>query len=248
MAAAAAGNAQQMELSPTDQRLKSIGNIDLFTTDQKYNFKLTDILRKRQRPLLLLLDRDGQLLFSSIPSPESDGTKPADNVFTQAFLNDALLETQRLFRQPQQQPVSAIVEQLTINKPGERCALIILGNGFYCLRLFSLQNGSGERGDTFAALIEVISKPKHEHIDINKAKGLFRLSNREVDVLKALVSGGTDKEIAIQLAVSVETVRAYLKSIRAKLGAKTRTAIVSIVHGLQAEAAAAAAAMSNDHV
>jgi DNA-binding CsgD family transcriptional regulator len=93
----------------------------------------------------------------------------------------------------------------------------------------------------FAALIEVISKPKNEHIDINKAKGLFRLSNREVDVLKALVSGGTDKEIAIQLAVSVETVRAYLKSIRAKLGAKTRTAIVSIVHGLQAEAAAAAA-------
>ena len=36
-----------MELSPTDTRLKSIGNIDLFKTDEKYNFRLTDILRKR---------------------------------------------------------------------------------------------------------------------------------------------------------------------------------------------------------
>lgn len=231
-----------MELSPTDQRLKSIGNIDLFTTDQKYNFKLTDILRKRQRPLLLLLDRDGQLLFSSVPSLDSNGSKPADSVFTQSLLNEALAEAQRLFKQ-QQQPVDSVVDQLTINKPGERCALIILGTGFYCLRLFSLQNGSGERGEMFAALIEVISKPKSQNdsaLDINKARGLFRLSNREVDVLKALICGGTDKEIAIQLAVSVETVRAYLKSIRAKLGAKTRTAIVSIVHGLQTEAAAAA--------
>lgn len=235
-----------MELSPTDQHLKLIGNIDLFATDQKYNFKLTDILRKRQRPLLLLLDRDGQLLFSSVPSPESGAAKP-DGVFTERLLKEALVETRRLFKQPQQQPVSAVVEQLTINKPGERCALIILGNGFYCLRLFSLQNADGERGELFAALIEMISKPKNESFDLNKARGLFRLSNREVDVLKALISGGTDKEIATQLAVSVETVRAYLKSIRAKLGAKTRTAIVSIVHGLQAEAAAAAKSRQ-DHV
>jgi DNA-binding CsgD family transcriptional regulator len=49
------------------------------------------------------------------------------------------------------------------------------------------------------------------------------------------MSGDTDKEIAAKLAISVETVRAYLKSIRAKLGAKTRTAIVSIVHGLENE-------------
>jgi DNA-binding CsgD family transcriptional regulator len=40
-------------------------------------------------------------------------------------------------------------------------------------------------------------------------------------VLDALMSGQTDKEIAARLTVSVETVRAYLKSIRAKLGVKT---------------------------
>jgi DNA-binding NarL/FixJ family response regulator len=229
-----------MELSPTDSRLKLIGNIDLFKTDEKYNFKLTDILRKRQRPLLMLLDRDGQLLFSSVPSaPATNATKPTDAVFTQRLLDEALIEAQRLFKQ-QQQPVAAVVEQLTINKPGERCALIILGNGFYCLRLFSLQNAVGERGEVFAALVEAISKPKGDDVDMSKVQGLSRLSKREVDVLNALSSGATDKEIATQLAVSVETVRAYLKSIRAKLGAKTRTAVVSIVHSLQSQSAGVA--------
>lgn len=223
-----------MELSATDVRLKSIGSIDLFKTDHKYNFSLSDILRKRQRPLLMLIDRDGGLLFSSLPSAaNANGSKATDTPFTQQLIDEALAETQRLFKQ--QQPVSAVVEQLTINKPGERCALIILGNGFYCLRLFSLQDGRGERGEVFAALVEAISKPKGDKVDVNKVRGLFRLSKREVDVLNALISGGTDKEIAAQLAVGVETVRAYLKSIRAKLGAKTRTAIVSIVHGIQSD-------------
>jgi DNA-binding CsgD family transcriptional regulator len=223
-----------MELSPTDARLKSIGNIDLFKTDEKYNFRLTDILRKRQRPLLMLIDRDGNLLYASVPPAGSGTARPADTIFTQRLMDEALIEVQRLFKQ-QQAPVAAIVHQLTINKPGERCALIILGNEFYCLRLFSLQDGRGERGEVFAAIVEAISKPKGGLLDAAKAKGLFRLSKRELDVLNALISGGTDKEIATKLAVSVETVRAYLKSIRAKLGAKTRTAIVSIAHGLQAE-------------
>ena len=49
------------------------------------------------------------------------------------------------------------------------------------------------------------------------------------------MGGDTDKEIARSLTVSVETVRAYLKSIRAKLGVGTRTAIVHVVHTLHRE-------------
>jgi DNA-binding CsgD family transcriptional regulator len=228
-----------MELSPTETRLKSIGNIDLFKTDQKYDFKLTDILRKRQRPLLMLVDRSGELLYVSMPSANAGEPLAADERASKRLVDEALLETQRLFKR-EQQPIASVVEHLTINKPGERCALVILGNEFYCLRLFSLQNGLGERGEVYAALVEPISKPQKQKSKVDTAKldGLSRLSKRELDVLNVLMSGGTDKEIALKLAVSVETVRAYLKSIRAKLGAKTRTAIVSIVHGLQNEAAA----------
>jgi hypothetical protein len=146
-----------MELSPTDARLKLIGNIDLFRTDQKYDFKLTEILRKRQRPLLMLINRDGELLYSSLPPETTGSPRPTETIFTQRVMDEALIEAQRLFKH--QQPVAAVVEQLTINKPGERCALIILGTQFYCLRLFSLQNSGGERGELYAALVEAISRP-----------------------------------------------------------------------------------------
>jgi DNA-binding CsgD family transcriptional regulator len=220
-----------MELSPTDARLKSLNNIDLFRTDQKYEFKLSDILRKRQRPLLMLIDREAKLLYSSAAPPVDDRTPSP--IFTRALMDEALVEAQRLFKQAQ--PVASVVTQLIVNKPGERCAIIVLGNELFCLRLFALQDAEGDRGELYAALVEPISKPRSEGIAPQKLKGLFRLSKREMDVLDALICGDTDKEIAVKLDVSVETVRAYLKSIRAKLGAKTRTAIVSIIHGLQNE-------------
>jgi DNA-binding CsgD family transcriptional regulator len=223
-----------MDLSATDAQLKLVDNIDLFKTDEKYDFRLTDILRKRQRPLLMLINRDAELLYSSAQAVIEPPLKASKPTFTQRLIDEALVEAQRLFKQ-QQQPVTSIVKQLIINKPGERCALIILGNEFFCLRLFSLQDSGGERGELYAALVEAISKPRSDGSNVSKMKGLFRLSKREMDVLDALMSGDTDKAIAAKLTVSVETVRAYLKSIRAKLGVKTRTAIVSVVHGLHSE-------------
>src|SRR5690606_16277789 len=135
------------------------------------------------------------------------------------MIEAALVEAQKLFREPQ--PVATIVKQLVINKPGERCALVILENQFCCMRLFRLQKADENADEVYAALVEPISDPKIAGVDLDRVKGLFRLSKREVDVLDALMSGRTDKEIASRLSVSVETVRAYLKSIRAKLGVKT---------------------------
>ena len=48
--------------------------------------------------------------------------------------------------------------------------------------------------------------------------------------MQALMSGDPDKAIANDLGLSVETVRAYLKSIRVKLDVSTRTAVVHRVH------------------
>lgn len=215
-----------MDLSPTDARLSSIDRIDLYRTDEKYDFKLTDILRKRQRPLLMLLDQSGELLYSSISG--SPASEDGD------FLAAALREAKRLFHE--QLPVSSVVKQLVINKPGERCALVVLSNQFYCLRLFRLVKASDDADETYAALMEAIGKPQPPgSVDLKSVKGLFRLSKRETDVLDALMSGDTDKQIAAKLTVSVETVRAYLKSIRAKVGVRTRTAIVAAVHAMRGE-------------
>lgn len=52
------------------------------------------------------------------------------------------------------------------------------------------------------------------------------LSPRELDVVRLLATGGTDKEIAESLFVSPKTVATHLDSARRKLGAPTRTALV----------------------
>ena len=217
-----------MDLSPTDLQLVSF---DLYKTDEKYNFKLTDILRRRQRPLLFIIDKYGDPIYQcrADEGPPDDRFSPA---ITQSLIDKALKEAQYLVR-GENRPMRAVARQVIINKPGEKCALVVLDKQFWCLRVFELDGGQLDVDTRYAALVEPIGDPQTANVDLHKIKGLFRLSNREADVVEELVSGSTDKEIAQQLGISVETVRAYLKSVRAKLGVSTRTAIVSIVHNLR---------------
>ena len=216
-----------MDLSPTDLQLVPF---DLYRTDEKYNFKLTDILRRRNRPIFFILDQHGELVFSCRP----DDGAPTDRLapaITSELIAQALQEAQRLLESPQE-AVSDITRQIIVNKPGEKCALIVMDDQFWCLRMFELDSAILNVDCRFAALVEPIGNPQSGSLDASKIKGLFRLSNRESDVVRELVSGCTDKQIAKKLGISVETVRAYLKSVRGKLGVSTRTAIVSVVHNL----------------
>jgi len=54
------------------------------------------------------------------------------------------------------------------------------------------------------------------------------LTAREIDVLKRIASGNSNKEIAAQLSVTEESVKSYVKNILAKLGANDRTHAVTI--------------------
>jgi len=54
------------------------------------------------------------------------------------------------------------------------------------------------------------------------------LSSREVDVLRLIAGGNSNKEIAAQLSITEETVKGHVKSILAKLAANDRTHAVTI--------------------
>lgn len=58
--------------------------------------------------------------------------------------------------------------------------------------------------------------------------GEVLLSARETEVVRLIAAGNTNKEIAIQLSVTEETVKGHVKSILAKLGANDRTHAVTI--------------------
>lgn len=204
-----------------------LNNIDLYETDERYHFRLSDILKKRRRPLLMVIDNEGGLVYSSVP----DQGVAHDH----RLLGQALSEARSLFISEFQSP--ELARQLIIEKPGERCALVLLENEFYSLKLFPLHGPEGHaQADKYAAMVEPIVKPLSEGVDFRLVQEKWHLSKREIDVLQALMGGDTDKEIARVLEVSVETVRAYLKSIRAKMGVGTRTAIVHVVHMLHSEA------------
>jgi len=54
------------------------------------------------------------------------------------------------------------------------------------------------------------------------------LTEREIDVLRRVGSGNSNKQIAAQLEISEGTVKAHMKSILPKLGAQDRTHAVMI--------------------
>jgi DNA-binding NarL/FixJ family response regulator len=54
------------------------------------------------------------------------------------------------------------------------------------------------------------------------------LSSREIEVLRLILGGNANKEIAAQLSITEATVKGHVKSILAKLGANDRTHAVTI--------------------
>ena len=73
---------------------------------------------------------------------------------------------------------------------------------------------------------ESVSKMLEEIKRGEEAGKILLLKDREVDVLKLVARGGSNKDIAQELGISVRTVQTHLANIFAKLGVDTRTEAV----------------------
>ena len=62
------------------------------------------------------------------------------------------------------------------------------------------------------------------------APGEFGLTEREVEVLRLVAAGRTNKEIAAELYISVKTASVHVSNILRKVGAATRTEAGAIAH------------------
>jgi len=60
------------------------------------------------------------------------------------------------------------------------------------------------------------------------AHSATHLSEREIEILTLVAEGRTDNEIAIRLRISAKTVSWYVKEIRARFNARSRTHAVAL--------------------
>ena len=99
------------------------------------------------------------------------------------------------------------------------------GRRHYACRAFSLNDRRPKSGD---APVVALLFERREPLGFYASRVAFhfRLTQREQETLKYVMQGLTNKEIANQMGISPNTVKAFLKLIMTKMGVPTRSAIV----------------------
>lgn len=82
---------------------------------------------------------------------------------------------------------------------------------------------SGRNSRQIAAPIERAASERRAHV---ASRAEHRLTPREQETVTLLANGFTNKEISARMGVSVNTVKAFLRSVMLKLAVTTRAGIV----------------------
>lgn len=104
----------------------------------------------------------------------------------------------------------------------------ILNNRFgfpFSIRAFYIGGSKAIHPTHIMVLLEKIVKT-HD-INYDKTKKEYKLSNREIEVLKLLNDGFSNKEISNRLFISEFTVKDHIKHILQKIGVSSRSKIIS---------------------
>ena len=112
--------------------------------------------------------------------------------------------------------------------PGKNLAYGVLNHGSgnkYSIQAFFVGNPEDKKPTHIMVLIEKLIE-KH-NIDFEKAKGNFKLSTREMEVLRLICDGLPNKSISNKLFISEYTVKDHTKNILRKMGANSRNQIIS---------------------
>jgi DNA-binding NarL/FixJ family response regulator len=85
-------------------------------------------------------------------------------------------------------------------------------------------------------LVEILRSYLPQEKDTKSTKKSFGLTARELDVVSAIVSGFTNREIAHKFSISEQTVKHHLRNIFDKVGVSNRLelALFAINHQLVA--------------
>jgi DNA-binding CsgD family transcriptional regulator len=109
----------------------------------------------------------------------------------------------------------------------------VSGRRRYLCRAFHLDGHNGGDHRTQRPLVLVLERESRQSApDTAKWCEQFQLTTRECETVKFLLKGLTSKEIATEMSISPNTVKAFLRMAMAKVGATNRTALIARIFEL----------------
>lgn len=106
----------------------------------------------------------------------------------------------------------------------------------YLCRHFSLdwkaRNGNGSNSNG-AMRILMLERKCNEVVKLAEIAERFGLTAREQETVRYLLEGFTSKEIAQRMAISPNTVKAFLRLVMVKMSVSTRSGIIGRIAGPQ---------------
>jgi DNA-binding CsgD family transcriptional regulator len=90
-----------------------------------------------------------------------------------------------------------------------------------------LQDSSSPAWETFRIMIMIERISQRHDADLETFKKRFKLTDRQMEIVKLLLAGCSNTEIATGLCVCDDTIKGHLKHIMQRLGVHSRTEILS---------------------
>lgn len=186
---------------------------------------LDSILRNRALPGVLVFDSKGTLEFIN-----QDARRMLAIINTKShvseegeFIPEEIHELYRAARDKEGK------DEFEAHCPG---GTIFCNGDSYAIRavdLYRVQtNDSPER---VMVIIDKCSMSRSIKVDLDAVQKRFGLTDRELQVTEAIVTGATNSEISERLMISEHTVKDYVKRIIRKTGVKNRSSILCRIMG-----------------
>jgi len=184
-----------------------------------------EIIKGRQSPGILVFDFNNRLLYSNqeilalLPVPPKPGGQKNDrqiaippevfrlcDMVKQAHAHDGALQPEKIEK---------------------TCALLVDGpEQLVSLRAFVIHDhgSSNDKGHIMVLAEKVVENHSR---DFEKIRKTFNFSSRELEVLRQICAGLSNRSIAGQLFISEYTVKDHIKSIMQKMQVSSRSEIMA---------------------
>jgi DNA-binding CsgD family transcriptional regulator len=170
--------------------------------------ELLDILSRRSNPGIIILNNEGRLVFINNEALDMIGNP------------SAILENLKDIGQELQthKNISEIKNRPLIFKHLEKT---------FSARAFPI--GVSEKGKMTHLLFLLERLTEKREINFEKVRSKYKLTKKEIEIVKLLSQGYSNKDIAQSLCISEYTVKDHIKKIMEKMDCSSRGEIIALL-------------------